>query len=274
MTLDPTVFEPWLQRWALTPDGAPIAGTWASLLPVRRGVEPAMLKAAMTREEQHGLDLLAWYDGDGAVRILERADKAILMERAMGTRSLKAMARAGEDEAALAVLCAAADRLHAPRGAAEPKSLQPLSVRFRPLEAAAIKYGGVLVRCWDAARTLLATSRDERPLHGDLWHDNVREDDSRGWLVIDPMGFHGERTYDYAVMLTNPDFPEVAADPGRIRRRAAFVAELAGLELDRLIRCMLVDAGLYAVWSMSGGHEPRALAVAEVAATMVAGAGG
>jgi len=269
MTLDPSVFEPWLQRWQLIPDGAPIAGTWASLLPVRRGEAPAMLKAAMAREEQHGLDLLAWYDGDAAVRILERADKAILMERAMGTRSLKAMARAGEDEAALAVLCAAAARLHAPRGAVEPKGLEPLSVRFRPLEAAAAKYGGVLVRCWDEARALLDTSRDARPLHGDLWHDNVREDNARGWLVIDPMGFHGERTYDYAVMLTNPDFPEVAADPERIRRRAAFVAQTAALELDRLIRCMLVDAGLYAVWSISRGRPPSALAVAEIAATML-----
>ena len=264
-----SVFEPWLERWGLTPDGDPIAGTWASLLPVRRGEEPAILKAAMTREEKHGLDLLAWYGGDGAVRILERGEKAILMERAVGERSLKAMARAGDDEAALTVLCAAAVRLHAARAAPEPQSLEPLSVRFKPLEAAATTHGGVLARCWTEARSLLAASRDARPLHGDLWHDNVRDDRGRGWLAIDPMGFHGERTYDYAVMVTNPDFPEVAAEPERIRRRAAFVARTADLDPARLTRCILVDAGLYALWSISGGHEPRALAVAEIAADML-----
>ena len=60
MTIDMTVFDPWLKRWDLTPDGPPIAGTWASLLPVRRGGEPAMLKAGMTPEEKTALDLLAW----------------------------------------------------------------------------------------------------------------------------------------------------------------------------------------------------------------------
>jgi streptomycin 6-kinase len=269
MDIDMALFDPWLERWGLTPDGDPIAGTWAKLLPVRRGGQPAMLKAAMTREEQHGLDLLAWYRGDGAVKILERGDKAILMERAMGERSLKAMARAGEDEVALTVLCAAAKRLHAPRSTLPPDSLLPLAKRFKPLETAATERGGILARCWTEAQSLLAAPRETRPLHGDLWHDNVRDDRARGWLAIDPMGFLGERTYDYAVMVTNPDFPAIAADPERIRRRAAFVARTADLHLVRLMRCIMVDAGLYALWSISEGHEPKALAVAEIAATMV-----
>jgi streptomycin 6-kinase len=269
MDIDMALFDPWLERWGLTPDGDPISGTWAKLLPVKRGDQPAMLKAAMTREERHGLDLLAWYHGDGAVKILERGDKAILMERAMGERSLKAMARAGEDEAALTVLCAAAKRLHASRSTLPPDSLLPLAERFKPLEAAAAGHGGILARCWTEAQSLLATARETRPLHGDLWHDNVRDDRARGWLAIDPMGFLGERTYDYAVMVTNPDFPAVAAEPERIRRRAAFVARTADLDRARLMRCIMVDAGLYALWSISRGQEPRALAVAEIAATMV-----
>jgi streptomycin 6-kinase len=228
-----------------------------------------MLKVGMTAEEKAALDLLAWYDGEGAVRILGRADGAILMERAVGERSLTAMARAGDDETALSVLCAAAARLHAPRAAPPPATLVPLSERFKPLEAAAGTHGGVLARCWTEALSLLATSRDERPLHGDLWHDNVRDGGARGWLAIDPKGFHGERTYDHAIMVTTPDFPAVAADPERIRRRAAFVARTAGLDPVRLMRCIMVDAGLYALWSISGGHEPRALAVAEIAEGML-----
>jgi streptomycin 6-kinase len=269
MKIDMTAFEPWLDRWGLQPDGAPIAGTWASLLPVQRGDQPAMLKVGMTPEEKAALDLLVWYDGEGAVRILERNDKALLMERAVGEISLKALARAGDDEAALSVLCAAAARLHVPRDRPPPDRLIPLSERFKPLEAAAVTHGGVLARCWTEALALLATSRDERPLHGDLWHDNVRDGGARGWLAIDPKGFHGERTYDHAIMVTTPDFPAVAADPERIRRRAAFVARTADLDSVRLMRCIMVDAGLYALWSMSEGHEPRALAIAEIAEGML-----
>ena len=220
MSIDMMIFKPWLDRWGLQPDGSPIAGTWAKLLPVLRDGEPAMLKAGMTAEEKKALNLLAWYDGDGAVRILERDEKAILMERAVGERSLKAMAKTGDDEGPLTVLCAAATRLHAPRTTSPPDTLVPLSVRFEPLRQRALTHGGILARCWTEAQSLLATSRDERPLHGDLWHDNMRDDRRRGWLAIDPKGFHGERTYDYAIMISTPEFPSARPSPEQVQRRA------------------------------------------------------
>ncbi len=263
---DEALFAPWLERWDLTPDGAAIAGTWAKVLPVRRGDERGMLKAGITDNEAPGLDLLAWYGGDGAVRVLERASDAVLMERAIGERSIAEMARAGEDERALALLCDAAARLHAPRPLPPPPSLQPLADRFERLEPVAAVHGGTLARCWDEARLFLATSEDERPLHGDLWHDNLRDGGPRGWLAIDPKGFLGERTYDHAIMVGTPDFPKIAAEPERLLRRARFVAERAGLDHSRLLRAIIIDAGCYAVWSMTDGRPPDALKVAEIAA--------
>jgi streptomycin 6-kinase len=264
---DEDLFAPWLARWALTPDGEPIAGTWAKVLPVRRaGGEPAMLKAGMTGSEAAALDLLAWYDGHGAVRLLERADDAALMERAMGERSLAASARAGDDEGPLRLLIAAAARLHAERANPPPHSLVPLATRFERLQPAAAAGGGILARCWEEAELFLATAENERPLHGDLWHDNLRDGLERGWLAIDPKGFLGERTFDFAIMTTTPDYPEIAAEPERLLRRARFVAETAGLDHSRLLRAILIDAGAYAVWSMSEGRPPAALAVAEIVA--------
>ena len=40
------VFRPWLFRWHLVPDGAPILTRSSKLLPVRRADVPAMLKVA------------------------------------------------------------------------------------------------------------------------------------------------------------------------------------------------------------------------------------
>lgn len=41
------MFDPYLARWQLTPDGEPIPTYSSRLLPVRRDGEPAMLKTAV-----------------------------------------------------------------------------------------------------------------------------------------------------------------------------------------------------------------------------------
>jgi len=264
--MDMTVFEPWLARWGLTPDGAPFSGTFSRLLPVLRGAEPAMLKASMVPEEVGASRLMDWYQGVAAARVLAQADDALLLERVTGGRSLAGMARAGNDDAALDVLCGVAAKLHAPRRAMPPDTLVPLSERVAPLRLAAKRHRGILGRCWEEALTLLAAKREERPLHGDLWHDNVLDGGARGWLAIDPKGLLGEREYDYALMLVTPDFEEMTDQP-RLRRRLTFVSRATGLEAHRLLRWVLVQAGLYAVWSLEGGHSPGiGLSLAEIAA--------
>ena len=264
--MDPAIFRPWLARWRLTPDGPPIVGTWAKLLPVRHAGGPAMLKVDITAEEARGADLLAWWDGDGAVRLLERDRDALLMERVDGGCSLADWADAGDDEAALATLCDAAARLHAPRPTPPPASLTSLAERFAPLRSAAEAPGSLFARGWMEANVLLAAPQALRPLHGDLWHDNLRDAGERGWLAIDPVGLLGERAYDYAIMVGNPDFPKGAAEPERLLRRARFVARRADLQLSTLLRAMVVEASLYAARSLRRREKPRALEVAEIAA--------
>jgi streptomycin 6-kinase len=54
------VVAPYLRRWGLMPDGAPIVTHSSRLLPVRRGDEPAMLKVACEAEERLGYLLMTW----------------------------------------------------------------------------------------------------------------------------------------------------------------------------------------------------------------------
>ena len=82
------IFEPWLKRWALVPDGAPIITPGSRLLPVRVNDRPAMLKVALDVDEKYGNRLMTWWDGDGAARVLAHHEDGLLMERAMGRRSL------------------------------------------------------------------------------------------------------------------------------------------------------------------------------------------
>ena len=84
-------------------------------------------------------------------------------------------------------------------------------------------------------------------LHGDVHHNNILDFGPRGWLAIDPKRVTGERTYDYANLICNPDLPS-ATDPARFTRQVALVAAQAGLERRRLLQWVLAFAGLSAAW--------------------------
>ena len=96
--------------------------------------------------------------------------------------------------------------------------LTPLERWFDSLYAAERRYGGLYVDCANAARYLLETAREQRPLHGDIHHGNVLDFGERGWQVIDPKRLYGERGYDYANLFTNPD-AKTAQAPGRFERQ-------------------------------------------------------
>lgn len=257
--------QPWLQRWNLIPDGSGIETHTSVLLPVLASGQPAMLKVATAPEEERGAVVLAWWEGDGAARVLALEGEAVLMERATGPRSLVRMSTSGDDDAATRMLCAAAARLHAPRPH-PPASAVPLETWFASLAPAAERMGGILARAHATATHLLATQRDVTILHGDLHHGNVLDFGARGWLAIDPKGLCGECGYDFANIFCNPDLA-TATSPGQVSRRADIVAEVAGIERARLLQWVLAYAGLSASWSMEDGEDPGlALAVAEIAA--------
>ncbi len=270
MTFDE--FKPWMRRWDLRPDGEPFVNLYngrvsSRLAPVVHRGAPAMLKIAGGEEERLGGALMAWWAGEGAAQVLEREGPAILLERLTGPRSLAAMARTGQDDEATLILCRALARLHAPRASPPPASLVPLPAWFRALPAAAKRHGGVLGASWSRAQRLLASPRDERPLHGDLHHDNVLDAGPRGWLAIDPKGLIGERGFDYANTVCNPDI-ETAAAPGVLMRRAMIIVAEADLELERYLGWVLAYAGLSASWTLGeGGDASPALLIARLAAT-------
>jgi streptomycin 6-kinase len=251
------MFENYLTRWSLVPDGNPIMTTTSRLLPVRRYGDPAMLKVSIGSEERRGGALMEWWEGEGAAHVLAKDDAAVLLERALGSSSLADMAREGRDDEACRILCAAAARLHASRPKPIPE-LIPLADWFRELEPAAARYGGILVRCAESARSLLSEPRECVVLHGDLHHDNVLDFGARGWLAIDPKGLVGERSFDFANIFTNPDLSDpshpVATEPGRFVSRLNVITEFAKLERQRLLRWILAWTGLSAAWFLGDGN--------------------
>lgn len=256
--------ESYLHRWELAADGPPFQTHACWLQPVRYKGDPAMLKIATENEERRGASLMKWWNGEGAARVFAHEGDALLMERACGGRSLIEMARSGEDDAASRVMCGVAAQLHA-RRAAEPPELIPLSRRFEPLKKAAKTHAGIFLAATSIAENLLATQHDVVVLHGDIHHGNVVDAGSRGWVAIDPKGLVGERAFDFANILCNPD-PVIATSPGRLARQVAVISETSKLDRNRLFAWIVAYAALSAAWHLEDGGDPDgAVAVAEIA---------
>lgn len=264
------MFDKYLARWQLTPEGQPIITPTSRLLPVRAGDVSAMLKIAVHEEEQRGNVLMSWWASRGAAPVLAQEANALLMERAQGGVDLADMARDGRDDDASRIMCAVLDELHAPRERPLP-DLVPLAQWFEPLRAAAHSHDGnfrVLAR---AASKLLANPREIAVVHGDMHHGNVLKFGARGWLAIDPKGLLGERYFDYANILCNPDH-ELASAPGRLGKQLNVIADAARLDAARLSMWSLAWAGLSAAFSLQDGDSPEAaLAIAELATAEMRG---
>ena len=236
-----------MMRWNLTPDGTATRTPGSDLMPVRWQGRAAMLKVTRSVVEVRGYDLMVWLEGEGAARVYRQGGAALLLERLESAPDLAALALGGQDDAATRILCGAAAGVHRDRPSLPP-DLPDLRRWFWSLEAAQAQ-GETFAQAWVTTQRLLADQRDVRPLHGDLHHGNVLRSPERGWLVIDPKGLTGERTFDFANMLCNPK-PEHALTPGRLERQSALIAREAGLDRARLLAWVGAYAALSAAWHL------------------------
>ena len=188
-------------------------------------------------ESLHEAEALELWDGNGAVRLLRKGDRALLEERAVPGTDISGLPDDEDEDTAIAVDIAT-------------KLWRPAGAPFRPV---ADEVPGWLEQHPSAltplARELWASfePRAEWLVHGDFHHHNIlRHGD--GYVAIDPKPYLSEREYDVPSFLWNPIAYEI--DAKRTERRiAAFVA--AGLD-DFRIRAWTAIRGAYL-----RGHGPE-----------------
>ncbi|KAJ0338741.1 hypothetical protein COL154_014244, partial [Colletotrichum chrysophilum] len=154
---------------------------------------PAIVKALKlfddVEDELRGAHFLAWRRGDGAVRLLGRDGRKMLIEYA-GTRHLTDVIESEGDDAATEIAAEVMSRLHSASPHPVPDGLQPLRDRFAALFARASgeredERQPFYIEAARLADGLLDNQAGTRALHGDLHHDNILQS-PRGWLAIDP----------------------------------------------------------------------------------------
>jgi streptomycin 6-kinase len=183
-------------------------------------------------ESLHEADALALWDGDGAVRLVERFGRAIFEERAIPGTDLSVL---NEDDATT-VAVDLAHRLWRP--AREP--FRPVTPAVREWVARCEREGGELA---PLARELLDElgSPADWVVHGDFHHHNILRHGDR-YVAIDPKPYAADREYDVPSYLWNP-LTNQLNDPDLLESRiAAFVA--SGLS-DFRIRAWTVIRGSY-----------------------------
>jgi streptomycin 6-kinase len=254
-------FEICARRWHVTIDRS--LDTDTSLIGFGlTGSQAVVMKVEkQTVDDASAASVLAAFQGDGVVRLLEQADGVLLMERIVPGEPLAGLTLSGRDDEAIGIIADLVARTSdrtAPEGC---PTIQAWSLSFdRHSRSGDARIPGDLV---DHARELygdLARSqRTPHLLHGDLHHDNVLYDATRGWLAIDPKGVVGETEYELGAALRNPiERPDLFADEAIVERRLARVAAMLGIDADRALAWAFAQAVLSAIWSIEDGCPPGA----------------
>jgi streptomycin 6-kinase len=249
-----------VRRWGLS-SAFSIADTHTSLIyrVVLADGSSAIVKALKPNGmgELPGMAFLGWRNGQGAVRLLDRADHVCLLEDA-GEMTLREYRLVHGEEASNAIIVDTLASLHSP-GNGAPDELTPLNEHFSPLFKRASQdtcdpLSPVLRHAASIADDLLSNQTDVRPLHGDLHHDNIIRGHTRGWLAIDPQGLLGDPAYDVANVFGNPlgAFDDII-DPNRISALMTLFARAIDCDEGKILRYALAHAGLSICWSLEDG---------------------
>lgn len=106
-------------------------------------------------------------------------------------------------------------------------------------------------------RELQSSSSCRMLLHGDLHHENIRVDDEKGWVAMDPKGVIGDPAYEAARFQHNPIPGFLSMDDPRAvaRRRVEILASILQEDRPRLLAWAFFDAVLAACWSVEDGTD-------------------
>ncbi|MBM7170071.1 hydroxyurea phosphotransferase [Streptomyces sp. G44] len=250
----PARVREFMERWDLTPDGEPMHGQAALVLPVvRADGTPAVVKFQVLDEETEGepVALRVW-GGDGAVRLLDHdpATGTMLLERLDERRMLSTTADTREAVLVIAGLLARLTAGPAPEGMRRLGDIAAQMVDDLPAALKAIPdpaERALVERCGGAVREVMGEPGD-RMFHWDLHFENVLAAEREPWLAIDPKPLAGDPGFDLWPVLDNRFEPE------EVLWRFDALTEVMGLDRERARAWTLGRVVQNALWEIEDGR--------------------
>jgi streptomycin 6-kinase len=215
---------------------------------------------------------LEWYDGHGAVRLLDADPPAgiLLLESADPDYALtRTVEQASDDEATLSA-AGVMGRLWATTDSSRPMPPLPTiaddlmvltETRTSPAASANALEPKLVSRAERIAAELLQSAPPDVVLHGDLHHQNILRGVRTPWLAIDPKGRRGEPACETAALLRNP-LPSLLATPQlatKLGRRIAILTEVVQIDRSRILAWAFTLTVAAACWQLEdhgAGFEP------------------
>lgn len=259
---EPTPSQFYMEKWQLVPDGPAIQTATGLLCPVVRDHTNLMLKIiSHDGDEQNSRSALAHYNGFGAVKVLDHAEDAFVMQRAMPGLSLVTFRKTHGDEEATKTAADVLKKLHGSQtkqSTTDIPLLSSLRSGFVTIDLANqdVLPSSMLVSAQKMFDQLLATTAHSVVLHGDLHHENMLLDRENGWLAIDPKGFMGDPVYDCAALFKNPLGDHSIAGEECISSRADILAVQLGYSRDRILHWAYVHCVMSVLWSLEDELPP------------------
>jgi streptomycin 6-kinase len=223
--------------------------------------KPAVLKSSFMREElSREVSVLRSYEGRGAIHVLyadEECGVALLECADPGTP----LSTIEDDTSATEIFCKVFRRLHLP---SPVSSLYPsIKQHFAAIERYRERFNDVnisapLPESWvenaeEYLAYLIATTRENFILHGDLHHDNILRHGEDQWVVIDPKGIIGDFHFDTIQYLLN--YEDRGGDCDKVlRSRIAIMADSLALDPRRIAMWGVARGVLEACWIIENGE--------------------
>ncbi|MCE2993553.1 MAG: aminoglycoside phosphotransferase family protein [Alphaproteobacteria bacterium] len=146
-------------------------------------------------DEVQQKEIIQHFNGNGTIRLLNSDGANMLLERLCPGRHVIELTKAERDDEATRIFCQIVRQLHSAKGSIG---------NFKPIAELALAFDRYLdtddktisTQEVQQANELYLSLIDSQAmpvlLHGDLHHDNILNDDVRGWVSIDPKGYVAE----------------------------------------------------------------------------------
>ncbi|MEU6445135.1 aminoglycoside phosphotransferase family protein, partial [Streptomyces sp. NPDC047046] len=250
----PTLIEEFLETWELRPDGSPMHGVTALVLPVVRAGDatPAVLKLQLLDEESAGEPVaLRRWDGDGAVRLLDHdpVTHTMLLERLDSTRMLSTLPGTRDAVLVIAHLLAHLTATPAPTGIRRLGDIAHAMLDQTPHALPRIPDPRIRRTVADCAAALreVVDEPGDRLLHWDLHDENVLAAGRAPWLAIDPKPLAGDPGFDLWPALDN------RFDADEITWRFDAMTDILGLDRARARARTMGRLLQNALWDIEDG---------------------
>ncbi len=257
------ILDNFKNNWNLKQQGEPIETASSVITFVEQNGVSNVLKIFNKHSDEYlSATILNHYNTNGAIKVIQQAEKGILLERAAPGIHLKDLSITGKDEKATHVFCYIVKKLHSNKPI--PKKDFPTIAYWgkwfdRYLNSNDMQIPKSLV--YETKQIFFELTESQGKtllLHGDLHHDNILFDKKRGWLAIDPKGIIGEAEIEVSAFLKNPvEHPKLYANEETIRNRVNIVVQTLNLNRERILLWCYTLTMIHSMWLIETKGSPK-----------------